>query len=476
MRLEFIIVLVTYVSMGTIIALLSRRYGIRTLRDYYVAGGMLKGLIAAGTYAATTYSAFMMVGLVGLTYATGVCALGFELLYLAATVFLLSTAGYEIWRISKQRNWITPAQMLGDLYGSRLTSLTAAAVYLFAMIPYLAAQVQGLRTVFRYGGFSEDVALTISATITYAWIVIAGVWSVALTDLYQGILSLTSGIVYLIWAVLYLVPFLGLDHGTVFKLLGENGYLGVTDFWKVHVFLAYTIPWIFFAITNPQVVVRLYMPRDEKSYKRMVMLFSLYGFLYTIVVVTVGLVAAGIALTGRMPANLKWDEVTPLLLGYMYPLLGSLVAVSIIAAAISTANSIVLAVSSSITRDLLSTEKLIVARLIDAFLVLAATVIAAQNVGFIVEMSVLTSVILLPLAPVTLLGIYRGRLIGGATRTACTLSMATGVLMSTVYSILHGPRKALTQPFYGLPLPLWTLLISTGILLIGHLIDILTKR
>lgn len=47
-------------------------------------------MVSALTYSATTYSAFMMVGLVELSYASGVGALGFELFYLVGTLFLLS--------------------------------------------------------------------------------------------------------------------------------------------------------------------------------------------------------------------------------------------------------------------------------------------------------------------------------------------------------------------------------------------------
>ncbi|MEM1803041.1 MAG: sodium:solute symporter family protein, partial [Desulfurococcaceae archaeon] len=86
MRVEFVVVMSIYASIGTLLALLSRRYFTGTFRDYYTASGRVGGLISFGTYAATTYSAFMMIGLVGLTHATGVGAYGFELVYLASTM------------------------------------------------------------------------------------------------------------------------------------------------------------------------------------------------------------------------------------------------------------------------------------------------------------------------------------------------------------------------------------------------------
>ncbi len=188
MKLEFLLIFTLYIIIGSFLALLSRMFFTKDLRDYYTSSGRLGAVLSAGTYAATTYSAFMMVGLVGMAYATGVGALGFELLYLAATIFLLSTIGYRIWRLARDRMWIAPSQMIGDLYGSRALGLAVAMIYLFAMIPYLAAQIQGLRAVFSYGGFEEIEAIIIAAILVYAWIVVAGMWSVALTDTYQGFL------------------------------------------------------------------------------------------------------------------------------------------------------------------------------------------------------------------------------------------------------------------------------------------------
>ncbi|MCC6025209.1 MAG: sodium:solute symporter family protein [Desulfurococcaceae archaeon] len=470
MRVELLVLLVAHIAVGTTLALLSRRYFTKSLRDYYTASSRLGALLSAGTYAATTYSAFMMVGLVGMTYATGIGALGFELLYLAATVVILSTIGYEIWRLARRYQWLAPSQMLGDLYNSRVLAVATALVYLFAMVPYLAAQIRGLEAMFSYGGLGSLEAILISATLVYSWIFIAGMWSVALTDTYQGFLMLSGGLAYLIWALFYLAPARGLTLSDVFTELSKTGHLGLTGFWSLSTFIAYTLPWAFFAITNPQVVIRLYVPRDEEAYKKSVVAFYIYGFLYTLIVVLVGLVAAGLAATGALPRGLGWDSVTPYLLGLMHPLLGSLIAVSVIAAAVSTANSIVLAVSSSLV-SLSEKKSLAVARAVDAALVVAATLVAMLGAGFIVELSVLTSVILLPLAPITVLGVYRQPRNSTVMRRFALASLVVGVGLATYYATVLGPRRAFREVVAGLPLSAWVLLVSTLILVTGHLVE-----
>ncbi len=286
---------------------------------------------------------------------------------------------------------------------------------------------------------------------------------------------LTSGLLYIIWILGYLVPANGISYGELYDILSESGSLGLTGFWSFSVFLAFTIPWAFFAITNPQVVIRLYVPRDEIAYKRGVAYFYIFGFLYTVVVVVVGLVASGLAIKGVIPKGLPWDAVTPHLLGYMHPLLGSLIAVSIIAAAVSTANSIVLAVSGSII-TLSRTRSLLIARVIDAMLVTLATLVASLKIGFIVELSVLTSVILIPLAPITILGVYKGGMSSSILRTSALISLIAGVGLATFYALELGPRRAFRETILELPLSAWVLIISTTILLLGYTIEIIRAR
>jgi SSS family solute:Na+ symporter len=151
----------------------------------------------------------------------------------------------------------------------------------------------------------------------------------------------------------------------------------------------------------------------------------------------------------------------------MDPLLGSLVAISIIAAAVSTANSIVLAVSGSVLTSTSRRGNLLLARAIDAVLVAASTLLAWARIGVIVDLSVLTSVILLPLAPVTIAGVLLWEKTGRAGRLAALLSIISGVSLATYYTATLGPRKAFTTQVLGMPISGLALLVSTIIITVG---------
>lgn len=82
------LVMALYFVLGTVVAALARKGMGQGAADFFLANRAIGGVVAALTYSATTYSAFMLVGLAGLTYAGGVGALGFELIYLSGLVLV----------------------------------------------------------------------------------------------------------------------------------------------------------------------------------------------------------------------------------------------------------------------------------------------------------------------------------------------------------------------------------------------------
>ncbi|HRR54439.1 MAG TPA: hypothetical protein P5290_03760, partial [Candidatus Methanomethylicus sp.] len=106
------IAIAIFILVGTGIALLSKRFLRKEAKDFYAASGRFGTVLASLSYAATTYSAFMFIGLVGMAYATGVGTLGFELVYLVGTLFLLYYIAPKYWTLHKKYGYITPAEVL----------------------------------------------------------------------------------------------------------------------------------------------------------------------------------------------------------------------------------------------------------------------------------------------------------------------------------------------------------------------------
>ncbi|MCE4618766.1 MAG: sodium:solute symporter family protein [Desulfurococcales archaeon] len=465
-----ILLLVVYIIAGTMLALRYRSRAGRDARQFYIAGGRLSGVLSALTYAATTYSTFMIVGLVGFTYFTGTGALGFEIMYLIATLALLVTIGRRVWILSRGRGWVSPGEMLSDFYGSRRVAALASLVFLISLIPYAGAQLKAVGEA--VAGLADGgdqyyiLGVALGAIVMLVWSIAAGIWSVASTDALQGLWMLASSILLLFWLI-YEAETAGLGITGVFRALDNVGLYGIGEFWKPHVFAAFTIPWMFFAVTNPQVVQRLYMPESKKAYARMVALFGFFGLLYTLIVTLIGVLARGLAESNTLsiPVGEGIDTVTPALLSIAHPLLAAMVFTSIVAAGVSTVDSILLALASSVERDLLRTENAQKYRTLTIIIVLAAmSSIALLRLEFIVLLSVLSSFMLLSLAPATIAGALGVR----AKPELVELSIILGPITAIAGILYYGsPKSLFVASAAGIPISGILLLVSSLVLALG---------
>ncbi len=466
-----LIVLAAYIILGTAVAIASRKRLEAGEEGFYIAKGRLGSFLSAMTYAATTYSSFMIVGLVGFAYSTGVGALGFELIYLISTLGLLTVFSRRVWRRARERGWVSPGEMLADIYGSRMVAVVASIIFLVSLVPYASAQLKGIgEAVAGLAGGGDQyytIGVLLGVAVMLVWSLVAGIWSVAATDALQGLWMLIAGTMLLLWLVAELRSS-GLGVVEAFRVLEEAGLAGPGGFWSIHIFLAFTIPWMFFAVTNPQVVQRLFMPRDEGSLRNMVRWFGVFGLYYTVLVVLVGLLAraayeAGVLGISVDPADpAQRDRVTPSLLYIASPLLASIVFTSIVAASISTVDSILLTLSSSISRDLGAGRRAGLAGLIVVAGVLAG--VALARLQYIVLLSVLSSLMLLSLAPATISG-WLGR--RGDPRLVAA-SMLAGPVIVAIAAVTTGSVKAafVSRPM-GVPISIWILAVSTLLVLVA---------
>ena len=458
-----------YFGIGGLIALWARKRSGGGLKDFYVASGRFGWFASSLTYAATTYSAFMIIGLVGLSYATGLGSLGFELTYLVSTIFLLTVFSIGVWRKSSERGWETPAHMLGDLYDSSAINIFVSLLYIFALSPYMAAQLQGLASSVQGLGFGYPAGLLIAFIAALLWTLAAGMISIVYTDVFQGLWMLLASFFLLAWILAKVHVVMGVE--AAFNALDANGLLSVGHgFWSLSVFTGFTIPWIFFSVTNPQVIHRLYLPKTQRDVKRMIISFSSYGLIYTVIMVLIGLFARSLVLTGNLSFIQNRDLVTPTLLGYINPFISGFIFTSILAASISTVDSILHVVSISFSRAYRDYKKIprvtekFLAYILIVLLLTGVSVLSYYRLAFVVELSVISSFLLLPLAPSTIYAWLSSDNRG--CKHGFFISVLSGLAIEVagiLYIFYHGLtlKLLLVLSPLGIPLPLWTIIVST---------------
>ncbi len=368
-------VLAAYLLMLLVIGIMGYRRSQVGEEDYYLAGRKQGWIVSSLTIMATFFSSFALLGAPGMVYRDGVVFALFALNVplSGAAIYIL---GSRIHRLGKKRGYVTPADMLCDYYGSpvALRLLVALTGFLYA-VPYVVMQIQAGGILAQQLFPSENsfvIGAILLSLITMLYIMIGGMRSVAWTDVIQGGLLVFGMLVA--------------GAATVAVLGGVSGFFqqvselpptslsvpGTTGYWSPE--MLFTV--CFFAslgsMVQPAQWMRYYSADSSNTLRRSALIFTVVltiCFLFGIMLVGLGgqvlypiQVDGAVALphpeVGTLPG--QFDQILvvmlknhlPQLLGVFGSILAAVIMVSIMAAAMSTADSNLHALSALVTRDI----------------------------------------------------------------------------------------------------------------------------
>ncbi|WGI25160.1 sodium:solute symporter family protein [Halomonas alkaliantarctica] len=460
-----------YLLVAIGIAILSRQGPAESMSGYFLGNRQMNGFVSALSYSATTYSAFMMVGLAGLTYAGGVGALGFEIIYFAG-VSLVAIFGPKFWAVGKKFGFVTPSEMLGHRYNSKHVAMAVSIASCIFLVPYSAVQLAGVGYLLQGitdGAIPFTAGVLMATVIAIFFSYIAGIRSVMWTDSLQAIMMIVASTL----VALLVIQGLG-GFSALFDTLATERPQSLTvpgpGLFSFVTFLGLTIPWFFFSLSNPQVSQRLFMPSSLRSMRHMLIGFLVFGFIYTLVSVLWGF-SALVAFPGLESADLA----TPTLLAstHVPPVLGVIVMIGIMAAAISTIDSIMLTLASMLSRDVYANLKtnaqpnvsekrqLLVGKCVVPVIALMALGFAELKLDLIAVLSVAASSGLVAMVPAIIGAFYwkRGTAIG---------ALASVVGTSAFVLLMYATGNSLL----GLPAGVWGIVVAS-LLFVG--LSLVTK-
>ena len=426
-----------FAFVGLIVALFALRANRGTASDYYLAGRNVGALVAGLSYGATTYSAFMLVVLTGLTYRGGVGALGFEFVYFAGLSLLVIFAP-RYWLAAKKWGFLSPSEMFGARYGDMRVARVMSVTALVFLLPYCTTQMAGIGLLLSGvsgDSFSLIQAVLVGAALAILWTLFAGLRSVAWTDSIQAVVMLLSGLV----AVGFVVTALGGPGQFVDQTLANNpDWLSVPGpgLWSFGTFVALSVPWFFFAISNPQVSQRLFVVKDFRSMRNMILWVLGFGIVFTHVAVIWGFAALqlvpGLENTSTASPSLLVSGVIPV------PVVLLLI-VGILAAAISTLDSIALTVGSMVAREFSSKDssdksQILVGRVTVVVVIAFAAYFALQSATIVDQLAALSAAGLMVTVP-TIIGAFFWK---RATHWGALASMLGGGIVAVWMALVQG--------------------------------------
>ncbi|MBU7043793.1 MAG: sodium:solute symporter family protein [Theionarchaea archaeon] len=468
---DFIIILAglfAYILVAVYIGYRGYRSTTHTLEDYFLAGRGLTVILLFFTIYATYQSAYMYIGVTGFTYTHGV-GIWYSNVANLLMGFMFLLIGVPLWKLGKNFGYITQADFFAHRFDSDILRLIIALWMVLGLTPYIGSQVlatgRALSTISE-GAISFGLAAALYVITVIIYTSLGGLRGVAWTDLVQGLLMLVF-----IWV-------------GIFIILGEVGGIGAL-FEKVQALnpellsipgpkgLMTPAAWLGFMLADGlgcimwiQGWMRFYV---GKTWKTMAMM----SFLVPIGTTLTFLPAMLIGLSGTVlaPGLTSGDQVFPtLMINYLPVPVTMAIIVGLFAASMSTVDSLSLALSASISKDIYARiqpqtdEKRLVrmGRLWIIAVIVAGGVVgyAAAGTYIVVLLTLLSLSLAAILFPVAIAGIYWK----GANKYGSIAGIIAGVIVG-VKTLLFGPEFYLGV--YG---GLWAILACAIVLIIVSLI------
>jgi solute:Na+ symporter, SSS family len=186
-----ITVLTLYLLMLIAFGVVGYRRGTDTEDDYYLAGRGQGWIVSSLTIMATFFSSFALLGAPGMVYRDGAVFALFSLNVpvAGAGIYII---GSRIRKLGQERGYVTPTDMIVDHYDSPVAlRLLVVLIGVLYAVPYVVIQIQAGGILSRQMFGSEaafETGAIILAIITMAYIMGGGMRSVAWTDVVQGVL------------------------------------------------------------------------------------------------------------------------------------------------------------------------------------------------------------------------------------------------------------------------------------------------
>ncbi len=174
----------------------------KDLEGYLLGGRQVGPIVTALTLQATSMSGFMFLGAGSEGYAMGYWALWYAAGDIGGGVVNLSVIGRRMRKLSKLLGSLTSIEYLENRYPGAATRLVAAVLTIFFLFFYVLAQFiaggkgMALVTGLPYGG---ALAIAVGIIMVYTWM--GGYFAVAWTDLFQSLVMLV-GIIWIFVACL----------------------------------------------------------------------------------------------------------------------------------------------------------------------------------------------------------------------------------------------------------------------------------
>lgn len=332
-------VLIVYGIFVLAIGIWAGRYN-KSMTDFLLAGRRLGLLLATFTLTATYFGGGYFLGLSSYAYDHGWVALwqaiggGLGFILVAFVAFKMRDLAFY-----------TVPDYLEHRYGGKTIRVLSALLSLIALVGILGAQVLATRAVLAMVGVESNIGLILAALIFVGYTVVGGLWAVTLTDFVQVSIAALGAVIAAVVAVSRAGGYQSLVATVTAQGVGEGFFT-----WSggdISLVMWLTLPMMMYTLIGQDVYQRLFATKDGKTARTAGILSGL-----AIVVICIFTVLIGLAAKAIFPDLADSSQAaTTVISSFFHPVMAGIILAAVMAAIMSTADSILTAGTSHIIRD-----------------------------------------------------------------------------------------------------------------------------
>ncbi|WP_134703013.1 sodium/proline symporter [Ammoniphilus sp. YIM 78166] len=344
-------VIVCYLVGLLVIAFTSSKKSAGGLDDFFLAGRSLNKWTVALSAVSSGRSAWLVLGVTGTAYATGLNAMWSIAGYITVEVLMFFFVARRFRNYSEKMGSITVPDILESRFQDKtnILRLVSACIIIFFMVAYVGSQLVAGGTAFSASmGVSSSTGMLITAIILLVYTMLGGFHAVSKTDVLQAGFMFTSLVVLPIIAIFGLGGF-----GPILETMNaqQAGFIDPFTFGFGAIMGLLGIG--FGSPGNPHILVRYMSLKNVKEMRQA-------AFIATVWNVVMGWGAIMIGLAGRvyfpnieaLPNANKEALFTTLGAEILHPFFLGILLVAILAAIMSSADSQLLVGASAVVRDI----------------------------------------------------------------------------------------------------------------------------
>lgn len=362
-----LIAIVIYLAAMVIIGVMFTKRN-KNSDDFYLGGRRLGPLVTAMSAEASDMSSWLLMGLPGLAMLWGIAEASWTAIGLAVGTYLnWLIVAKRIRCYSSRIDAFTIPDFFSKRYKDKhhILSLISALIIIIFFVPYTASGFSACGKLFNsLFGVDYVTAMIISAVVIVVYTTLGGFLAASTTDFIQSIVMTVA---------IFVVLLFGINSAGGWEQVVENakalpGYLELTSTYDASsgvsvpyggMKIASLLAWGLGYFGMPHILLRFMAIEDAGKLKISRRIASVWVVISMTVAIIIGIVGLGVAKAGAI----AWPEDTERIIieisklistkGIFPALLAGVILAGILAATMSTADSQLLAASSSASQDIM---------------------------------------------------------------------------------------------------------------------------